>query len=465
MTKPKIKSVITNLVNFITEETTKNPTGISATHFFWPQKKSWSPMEAEFDDIGDYVVFVVWAGKVFRNRSWQHFGADQLTLWQDYKHASGWYFTQIDCLESQQKNSWLISLYDLQDAVLGLYELYYLTHNEVFRTELENLLTQIKGVAQKNHHQLPNQISSFMELAIPWVSVNSAVTGLMAEHAFLTATQLDQQSYETLGQSLVERQLDSLTYKKIGLFSQGENAYLRSLSPYTRLKPMKETTNMLFALLQRPHKYKQAIKDIANRFLSLQQDSGAFRAVIDTKTGEYSDTYYNKTQNFALIDSLLEVSFRVDKKLSLKCVQAAQACAQFWISQKDKQTGLIPDYVGFDNKPAYYVAKLDQSADLYSSFLRLYSATKKQKYLKEAELGAQLLDEYFGQTGWWSRVIQTQTGQVATDNQVPTSDRPAGRNLTKYVGGALRFYLALYEVKSGKHMYKDKDLWLLSRDR
>jgi len=62
-------------------------------------------------------------------------------------------------------------------------------------------------------------------------------------------------------------------------------------------------------------------------------------------------------------------------------------------------------------------------------------------------------------------IVSTITGLPATNSQVPNQDKPVNRNLTKYIGGALRFYLSLYQVQSGKNMQKDRRLWLLSRDR
>lgn len=465
MSTKHIQKTIEELVTFITQESTKNSIGLSAAHYFWSKKKTWSPMNAEFDDIGDYVVFVVWAGKIFKNKQWTDFGKNQLSIWDRFKNSEGWYQTLVNCETPDIRNVLSYSIYDLQDAILGLYELVLLTEDAHLKDELNSLIGLINKVALLNRDQLPNQVFAQIPFALPWTSINSAVTGLIAEHLILTEDLGIPIRANQLAERLVKKQLSHSIYQNHSLFGQGYNSYIPFLSPYKTSKPMKETTNMLFAMLWRYEEYKEQVDTTLGKLLSFQTEDGGFRAVFNTKTGQLCDTQFNKTQNFALIDLFLEASIVSEKSLSKKYIAAAEKCAHFWLKFKNGTTNLIPDYIQLDGTIIFPIAKLDQSADFYSSLLRLYSITGKKRYLKEVQVGAKVLADSFGESAWWHRVVNINTANLADDIDAPESDQPVGRNLTKYVGGALRFYLSLYLVEHGQNMYSDRLLRMLSRDR
>lgn len=466
MNKPEIRRIIFQLTEFIIQETTRNPLDLSMTSYFWNDSQTWFPKICEIDDIGDYMPFLIWAGKIFHRKDLEKFVEDQIEKWLNYaKLSSGWFITQIDCSKSLPNKSLqpIVSLYELQDTVLGFYNLYQLTGNKKYLAELDSLYSNISKIATKFGGKIPNQLINSLNIPIPWSSTSPAVSGLFAEHAYLYKNVKDQK-YEELGDKIISYWLGTSLWKQQNLFHQGYNVYFDSISLYHQTKIMKENSNLVYAMLQRPNKYQKQIIKLLEKLLSFQHRSGAFFAKWDVGKRLIIKDYFDKTQNFTIIDLLLEISYRAKIQNKSETINAAKSCADFWIKQKDNKTQLIPDYIKPNGKSLYQIAKLDQSADLYSSFLRLYSITQEEKYFKEVQIGANAL-QYFGGSKWWSRIINTKTGKPARDNEVPENDRPTARNLTKYVGGVLRFYLSFYEVLSGKNIYQDKLLWLNSRDR
>lgn len=464
MKKTELRTIAEELVTFIMVEATRNRYGLVMTHFFWPTERVWKPAIIDFDDMGDYLPFVAWAGKIYKKKSWQKFVVDQMKRWRQFgEQQNGWYTTQLAASNAEKTNPYIISLYDYPDAILGFYELYLLTKNDQYQKKALKLLSKIDNVAKKHDGFIPNAIVRGLEWSLPWASANPAVAGVVAEHAYLFYDQTHKTWLKTMGDRLIMAWLKTALWKNEQLFEQGKNLYF-PLSPYFQTKLMKENTNMAFAMLEAKSTFDSEIKIFVESLTEFQHSSGGFFGKFDQRGKKIVTDYFDKTQNFAVIDLLVSLASKnlVGKKQYLKM---ALDCAKFWIKCKHPKTNLIPDYIKKNGKALYSISKLDQSADLYSSFLRLYCITKKDKFLEEALLGAQVLKRTFGASSWWVRIVNSETGKAATDKEIPQKDRPAMRNLTKYIGGALRFYLSLQLVLEGNDINKNSQLKILSRDR
>lgn len=468
MKKTEIKKTIEEIIEFIVGETTINRYKVSMTHFFDAQQKRWVERKSAFDDIGDYVVFVGWAGKVFKQDKWIKFMEDQISIWEEkFKYKNGWYVDEVSVDESVLKNkiTFSISPYGHQDAILGFYIAWVLTKKEKYWRLCKELLDKYMQVSRKNGGHIPNSAFKFIEKSHPWASANPAVAGVVAEHAALMGKRKKQEKLSVDAKKLISPWMENQLWKNKKMLPQGINIYFKSISPYSSVKIMKETSNMVFAMLEQSKEYKKEIEAFAEELVQSQHECGGFYAKINTNTLLQQQEFFDKTQNFTCIDLLVAIASNKDVAGELKkeCVRAAEKCTNFWLGFKNKKTKLIPDYLS-PKKAVYNIAKLDQSADLYSSFLRMHELTGKKKYLNEAKNGAKALNNFFNNHGWWHRIIDVKTGKPAKNNQVPKKDRPANINLTKYVGGALRLYLSLYEILDGKKISKGK-VALLSRDR
>jgi len=284
------------------------------------------------------------------------------------------------------------------------------------------------------------------------------VTGLIAEHLLLASRSTSHTKYQRLAHTILTPWFSTNLYQKHSLLPQSHHPFL---SPFSTTKIFKEHTNFLYALFQHPNKYRHHIEELLDHLRQFQTPSGAFHTFFDSRSGTVLPQNFDKAQNFAAIDLYTQASL----SFSDHYLAIAQLAAEFWLSYQNPRTHLIPDYIKPNGTLAYPIAKLDQTADFYSSLLRLYSVTEDSRYLKLAQKGALVLKQTFGAKSWWHRIVNTRTGHPPQDSSVPPSDRPVNRNLTKYIGGALRFYLSLYQVLLGKHMYQDHQLWLMSRDR
>jgi hypothetical protein len=521
MTQSHLQTTITSLVNFLIHNATPNKGQPMLTEFFWPEEKSWHPQISNFDDTGDILPFVAWAGKIFKKPSWLDFVRSQYQWWtQNARHPSGWYQAVIDHHNPklETRNLKLISLYDHQDSLTGLYNLYLLTKDNFYSRTLDQLLTNLAKLALQTNGIIPNKIIILNEKFIPHplTSASPAVSGLVAEHLFLRGNKTQNHIFLKAGHTIINRWLSSRFWHSHHLLPQGLNPYLPNfpLTPqnflYPTTKIMKENSNFLYALLAQPQDYPEAINQLTDKLLAFRHPSSAFFSHYHIKNRQIIRDRFDKTQNFTLIDLLTNLSKNsshpatptqsadgtggrnpvgahsndhrgsTNGKLVLstaegetrdrarqnnhKLISITRQCADFWLSQVNHKTSLIPDYLLPTGQPQYPIAKLDQSADLYSSFLHLYCLTQDKKYLRAAQAGAQYLSKYFGPKSYWHRIVNIQTGHPAQDSQVPPSDRPAARNLTKYVGGALRFYLSLWEIEHSKSM-QDPLVWALSRDR
>ena len=151
-----------------------------------------------------------------------------------------------------------------------------------------------------------------------------------------------------------------------------------------------------------------------------------------------------KTQNFPLIDIFIEIYRAFGEKGFL---EKAVQCADFWLGLKTS-AGLVPE------KPDCGYARLDQSADFYTMLIKLYEISGKRRYLGEAKKGLRTFKYFLTDDGWWHERVDSRSGKPL---QFP--------NQTKFVGGALRFFILMHEIMENKQIYKNEIIEYLVRDR
>lgn len=433
------------ICDFLMREATKNEHGIIMTHSFDSQKKKWTEKKSEFDDIGDIVIFLAWAGHT-------DFAKEQIGKWLQFKN--GPFFTGMLDHENPAKKEKYISIYSHQDAVLGLYVLSKILKDKSIKKLYDELMNGILEIAKKNHYLIPNEVKSSLKSRFR-TTANPAVNGLIVEHLVLTGRTKE-------AEKIIDAWLKTSFFKKHGLFPTGVLTYIGA-TPYKSTPMMKENTNMLYGLIEFAKlsgKKKNIVKSIGEKLLSFQNGDGSFRSTYSHKKREGIGAPV-KTQDFTLIEVMIKL---YDLFKEEKYLVAAEKCARFWTSQRTKM-GLIPEIID-ENSALSKVAKLDQSCDLASVFLKLADKLKDESWAKEAEKDYANLENYFhAGEGWMNRLIDVNTGKVPSSENLPEWERPATRNVTKYAGGALRFILTLEEYREGKRFSKDTMLSLMSRDR
>ena len=466
---PEIKKTAQAVCDFIMQEATQNKLGLSMSYFFWPEQKKWDPPISEFDDIGDFLTFVCWYGVITDQKKYVDFTKDQILKWEKhFKLPCGLYFTQYNHLQPlPRKTNWQsVSLYDHQDAILGFHELFLLTQDDFYKQELLNLGEQILSYVKKYKGLVPNTVFPPLQAAVPHCSASPIVGGLFAEHLALIYEMTQTEKYLAGAQTIIEGWLNTPLFKKEKLFHTGYHPYFKTLSPYSEAELMKTNTNMAYALFQflkiSPHPaFEQALKEWLQRLESFKSQTGGYYSIFDLKNQRIQKDIINKTQNFAVLTVFIDayLYFKQTEYLT-----QAEQLADFWISHLNPRTDLIPESFQ-DEKIAFPGAKIDQSADLSIEFLRLYDLTKKEKYLTAALQCFNALQKYFQtKDNWWYRIINAETGEPMNDNKIE-KNISGGRNLTKYVGGALKFFLALYQTLSDVNITQDRTSNLMLRDR
>lgn len=470
MNDPHLKQLIQKAVDFITEKTCENEIGLSLSRYFWAGKKIWNPKEAEWDDIGDYHSFIAWYGIEFKDQAALDWVKTQIQIWKKHFQMPNGMMLSL-WKEGQpipRKSPWhIFSFYDQHDALLGLETLDLFTGDELYRDLWANLIQMSKKYVFKYKGFIPNQIILPFHLAHPYCSASSTVGGLIAEELCRWASRMKDEEALDAAEHILKAWIHSPLFQKKHLFAVGYHPYIQQWSPYQETYLMKENTNMIYAFCEfLTHRKDKKIETALNQwFTALQQ----FKSPI----GGYFDTYnlahdkvlkkrIDKTHNFAVLEAFIE-GYKLLK--TPKLLEEACELADFWISHIGK-TGLIPDYFDPETKqPKRTYAKLDQSADLAIAFLKLAELSGNQKYRDAGEKNIHGLSHFLHDNGWWHRLIDVETGIPPQDHQLEKNDIPGGRNLTKYVGGALKSFLALHKVQQGARFDTDPFLNVLTRDR
>lgn len=447
--------------DFIMNETTQNRLGLSLSRFFWTGDQRWDPSEAEFDDFGDYHIFVAWYGKTFGRPECIDWVNDQMKRWKVFKQPCGLYFSLWKAgTQTPKPSKWRrVSFYDHHDAVVGFNAMYHLAEDLYYLNEWIDISKQAMFYAEKYNGFIPNEVFPRFKSAVWYKTASPTVGSLIAEElVYLTETTGDS-IYATAAEKILMAWATCPPFKKAHVWPLGISPYFRWWNPYKKTWLMKESTNMIYALnkylrYKESSDLRQAVSDWRKGLIRFESKGGGYYDTFNFSSGGVENTRVDKTHNFAILEALVDIGD----------LEAAKKLADTW-SGKTGVTGLIPEYLDPEGVPLVSYAKLDQSGDLGVAFLKLAEATGDKKYYDAASETARGMSYFLHENGWWHRLIDVNTGHPPKESELSENDRPGGRNLTKYVGGALKFLMTWELVKSGATFEKNKTLALLTRDR
>jgi len=457
--------------DFIRHQATRNSRGLITSRFFWSRQEKWSPVIADFDDIGDHLLFVAWFGTEFGDDESLAFVKNQMELWvSDFRLPCGLYVSTYD-LEKQariSRTNWqAVSLYDHHDALLGMVSLFRLTRDEFYLNLAVEVADALLVYIGKFNGLVPNRVIPALRLAVIKTSSFSTVCGLLAEELVELYTFTGKQEYLGAAERIINSWTKTPLFRQAGLFAAGYHPYWRTFCPYRYTELMKSNTNMAYAML---YLYgispDAALRESIDRWFrslsALKSEDGGYYGVWDNRKNSIGTPVIDKTQNFAVIDAFLE-AYRVFGEPEF--LEEAEACARFWLEKRHHTTKLIPEQF-IDGEPVHFGSKIDQNADLYTMFLKLYELTGKGLYLDSAREALGLFAWYYHTaSNWWHRLLDCRSGQLMADEDLPQGENPAEMNVTKYVGGALRFFITANKVLRGDSLYADETMRHLARDR
>jgi uncharacterized protein YyaL (SSP411 family) len=461
-TKEKCKILSQKANKFIIQQGTKNKIGIVQSQSFNPVKKKWIKKLADFDDTGDYFCYLYWYAKVFKDKKTMQFIDDQFNIWvSKFQTKKGFFYTPFDPdkkISFRSRN--IISLYDHQDGLLGLLEMFSLTNDEKYLKQAMKLGDSLSLYVKKYNGLIAHTVIPSLNMINPATLAFSEVGGLFMENYCHLYLSTKNKKYLDYAQIIANFWINTREFKKTGLFMRAYHPWFKFVTRYFRwhyTKPMKDNTNLLFGLIQLykitgDDKFRKSILHFFDNVYKLKdKDQEAYCFWYDFKKDEISDSSLVLTQNHPVIDVFIEAYIVLNDK---KYLDKAIGCTDFWLSKKNKKTGLIPEIIK-SGKIINPNTRIDSFIDLHTICLKLYDITKDKKYLDESKSALDALFKYFvSEDNWWFESVDSTTGKgISNLNEI------------KFVGLPIRFYMLLNHILNGEGIYNNKEIYYLIRDR
>ncbi len=446
--KREILNSCKKIVDFISNSK-DHRLGIVMSTYFDGESGEWTNRRCSFDDIGDYLHYVVWYGQT-AGKDYVNFAMDQINAWQKVKSPFGFYLEYfpdrgVPGLKALQP----VSMYQNQDALVGLLTLYRMTKNDLFLDKTTELCNSISKYAVSPIGFVYNKFIPYLKLPL-FKHHKSEIDGLIIEELC-----------ELYGFTRNEKYLN--TAKKIAKAWMNKNPkglFLDRVVPILNTSwgktatMMKSNTNMLFGLIalyevSKDRVIKKRITSLLDSIQKMQLYRGGFAKSAKISDNTIIDNTVELTQNFAVIDVFLE-AYRVFK--NEEYLEIATNCAKYWMGRQDRKTGLFPERV--EGQKDWYFAKLDQNSDLIVELLKLYEITKKKTFLESAEKAAAGIMKHHQTKTTFAKIVDYRNGRIIkSENEI------------KYLGGLLKALLLTYHVLNGGKIYRNKTVYSLVRDR
>ncbi len=442
------------IVDFIVNKAKDQNKKLTRTKFFNSTTGSWNNVSYDFDDIGDYMCQVVWYGTLFGKEEIKNWAIDEIKTWNlRYKTKKGFY------VYSEKVSDFnVISTYNYQDGILGLRMLYALTGDNIFLSSLESLTNSLHKYAKTSKGHLRGNfipalnipaliLKGSIKKSLSLLCSKPAVDGIIIEELcglyYITGNHF----YLNFANDLAKSWLNDKIFLEHKLFPDNV-APLINKPLITKSSVTKTNTNLLQGLISlykinKDENLKNKIEEALNKLLIMQNKDGTFFWSYDYKKSKPYDNTVLLGNNHALISLYLEAYKTFNKK---EYLQIAERCADYWLNKQDKKTGLI----GNDNTNS---CSLDGESDIFTEFIKLYTATNKKKYLESVKKGVSSISKYFRTDLIYAQEVNHKTGEIVKyDNEI------------KFLGGYLRLLIYLYLILKRKK-YNENLTWELIRDR
>ena len=430
------------------------------------------------NDLGDYVPFFYWLGEK-TDRKYCRFAEEQVRLAvKCCMMPSGFFDFGLDknsrgTLKSDLK---LINVSEQGDAILGLVGMYELVKRQEFRGYVEDFFAALEKHAISREGLVYSHVIPALKLRVPLSA--GTYSGVFLEELARFYQLTGEEKYLRAAKEIAGGWLGTEFFKKFGLFSfetvpsmfatVAGKAFemLTKFNTHTAML-MKSNTNLMFGILKLysltgEDGLKNAVyRWIENLNKKLTDDKGRFYLYWDGFTGEPS--LISLEANHAVIDVLLEAYLLFDEKGILA---GAERCAEAWQGIQG-ETGLVPNGVEgtvpvFDMTGGIprrvnvraHVSRLDSQTDFAVVLLKLYSLTRREKYLEDAERVLGGILKYHRFRNGYVEFVDLKTGEKS------------GLALeTKFLTLLLKLFLLYSEIEEGKDLVHRERLKNLVRDR
>lgn len=447
------------VINFITNNAREPVYGLTLSQYFNGFTGEWIKKRCNVDDIGDYLIFIVWYGNLINDPRYTDWAKEQVTIWDsNFKNKFGFYVDEY--FPEKKQRPYSVYMYGHQDAFVGLRMLYELTKDKFFLNSLCQLsdatinyaMTKkgfLRGSFLPSFHGIPfPRYSSTFTATMGSVFHKPGVDGIISEEIAALYTITKNEEYLKAAEKIVNAWIDTTEFKNSGLFPDNiMPLFCKPIKPKSSV--MKTNTNMISSLIKL-YEIKKDSKLLENLVFSLNSLSKQRRK------GEEFYTSYNLWKNkpydlsidLNMNNSAIMVYIDAYRVLrDEKYLDIAERCAEWYLNRRSEKTGLVPD----GDSP---YAKLDTVSDFFVNLLKLYEITENNSYLECAIQGMRGISKYHQTEISFIKSVDFQNGKV-TD---PINE-------TKYLGGYLKFLDYLYYILNGQSALESPTVWDLIRDR
>ncbi len=426
-------------------------------------------------DLGDYVPFFYWLGKLTENPVYMKWAENQviMTVEKAQMPCGLFAFFDADIAGSLRKTDLRIFRpYDTDDAIVGIILMHELTRKPKYLDMAMNFFDglsrfslnkgficthTIPSIHLKSPLSMPNYCGVYIEEICRLCSLTQNETLLPFAEKVATAW-LRTESFQKHG--LFTFQSLSSTIKPFFI-----NLLLKSRAGLTLNTALtsKPNTNLLFGLIALYEKTgDNSVKEAILRWLDSVEKTiktdDVFYSLFDLKT-EKADGISLEI-NHAVIDVLLEIYSKLHNK---NAFDLAKKCADFWLKQQHA-CGLVPEGIHgkvilpFKKKSIYPLpantSRLDSQVDFAVILAKLYDLTNQKDYLKASLKIVEGILKLHKFGGGYCEFVNLET----LEKQGLIIE-------TKFLTLLMKVLLLLYEIRQGASIYKNTLLTNLIRDR
>ena len=211
-----LKSHINNMLDFFMNDTTDTTYKLVSTQTFDAKSKTWIEKICDLDDIGDYLTFIAWHGKLFNHKPSIEFSKIQFNIWNSkMKTPTGFYHAKWkNNTKPNISDFQIISLYDHHDAFLGMYELFLVTNDQNYAKECIAFSQLLSKIVKKFDGLVPNRIIGKPLIALPWTTSSPTVNGLFAEQLALSYSMFHEKTFLRSAAIILKKFFNKLLIQK-----------------------------------------------------------------------------------------------------------------------------------------------------------------------------------------------------------------------------------------------------------
>jgi len=432
---------------------------------------------ALLSDLGDYVPFFFWLGKISGEERYCNWAENQIRLAADFAMMPNGLFVFFDSDKTKpcyKTNMRIFEVFNQDDAILGLVLMYELTRKDFYLQLAQDFCCGIANALSKQGFPYTHVVPP-LKLRIPISFPNCS--GLYIEEFCRLATMTGDDTFLDIATRIANAWIKSQYFEKHRLFSFQKLSTRFSPAPrvieyilsrrtsmdFNSSFMMKHNTNMIFGLMEAyQHTNDPRFLEAMEKWLNslekkMMSDNNMFCSLWNSQTEKSSNITLES--NHAILDVLLQ---RYVQSKETKWLALSENCANSWLSLQ-KDSGLImegPEKVellfrkrSVPELPKHF-SRLDSQVDFAIVLMKLHELTGKKEYYDSC---FRILDGILAK--------HTYKNGLCEFVDVETEEKYGKTIETKFLTLFVKLPIVCFEILQGKKIYENPTLANLIRDR